>query len=215
MSEAKSLLAKYRSGDPIDTSRISMASTRDQVLQTIETTGCDMIYIDSQHGPHTEWDIVRICSAAEERGVPVQLRIKHTRYPHLIGAYLDLGVFCIKVPEVENEAEVIEAIESFYFPPVGRRSWGGWVGFGIQERRDRIQYAQWWNENGILGFKIESIKTVLNIRDLAKLGIDYVDFGPEDLSFDLETKGHPHLKSVADCRAFVIRELEGTGVRVI
>ena len=215
MTETGSLLAKYRSGALINTSRIPMASTREEVLETITNTNCDMIYIDSQHGPHTEWDVARICSAAEEQGVPVQLRIKHTRYAHLIGAYLDLGVFCIKVPEVENEAEVIEAIESFYFPPVGRRSWGGWVGFGIEERRDRIEYARWWNENGILGFKIESIKAVLNIRDLAKPGIDYVDFGPSDLSFDLETKGHPHLKSVDDCRAFVISELEGTGVRVM
>ena len=49
----------------------------------------------------------------------------------------------------------------------------------------------------------------------AKPGIDYVDFGPADLSFDLETKGHPLLRTVEDCRAFVIRELEGSGVRVM
>ena len=52
-----------------------MASTAEQVHQTIADTGCDIIYFDCQHGPYTEWDIVRICEAAEEKGVPVILRI--------------------------------------------------------------------------------------------------------------------------------------------
>ena len=215
MSNQRTLKEQIRAGEKIKTSRIPMNSTREQVHKTIEKDACQMIYIDSQHGAHTEWDIVRICSAAEELGVPVQLRIKHARYAHLIGGYLDLGVFTIKVPEVEEEEVVIEAINSFYFPPVGKRSWGGWVGYGIEERKDRQEYARWWNNNGILGFKIESIKAVINVRALAKPGIDYVDFGPADLSFDLECNPHPHLKTLQDCREHVKRELEGSHVRIM
>jgi 4-hydroxy-2-oxoheptanedioate aldolase len=215
MSDQKTLKERMQAGEEIKTVRIPMNSSRDQVQETIRQNPCDMIYIDSQHGAHTEWDIVRICSAAEELGVPVQLRIKHTRYAHLIGGYLDLGVFAIKVPEVEEEETVIEAINSFYFPPVGRRSWGGFVGYGIKERRDRREYAEWWNNNGLLGFKIESIKAVLNVRALAKPGIDYVDFGPADLSFDLECNPHPYLKTLQDCREHVRKELEGSHVRIM
>ena len=215
MPDEKTLKERLRTGEQIATVRIAMDSSREQVQAAIKQDACDMIYIDSQHGAHTEWDIVRICSAAEEQGVPVQLRIKHTRYAHLIGGYLDLGVFAIKVPEVEDEATVVEAINSFYYPAVGRRSWGGWVGYGIEERKDRRQYAHWWNENRVLGFKIESIKAVLSVRALAKPGIDYVDYGPEDLKFDLETKAHPWLKTIEDCRAFVERELEGSHVRIM
>ena len=215
MSNQRTLKERIRSGAEIKTVGIPMNSNREQVQETIRQNPCDMIYIDSQHGAHTEWDIVRICSAAEELGVPVQLRIKHTRYAHLIGGYLDLGVFAIKVPEVEEEEAVIEAINSFYFPPVGRRSWGGFVGYGIKDRRDRRKYAQWWNNNGILGLKIESIKAVINVRALAKPGIDYVDFGPADLSFDLECNPHPHLKTIQDCREHVKRELEDSHVRIM
>jgi 2-keto-3-deoxy-L-rhamnonate aldolase RhmA len=57
-----------------------------------------------------------------------------------------------------------------------------------------LHYAEWWNQHGILGFKIESIKAVMNIGELVMPGIDYVDFGPLDLSFDLETNPHPVLK---------------------
>lgn len=215
MPYQKTLKERIRTGEKIRIVRIPMNSNREQVLDTINQNPCDMLYIDSQHGAHTEWDIVRICSAAEELGVPVQLRIKHTRYAHLVGGYLDLGVFAIKVPEVEDEATVVEAINSFYFPPIGRRSWGGVVGYGIRGRSDRREYADWWNENGILGFKIESIKAVLNVHALAKPGIDYVDFGPADLQFDLETKSHPWLKTIEDCRAFVEKELEGGHVRIM
>jgi 2-keto-3-deoxy-L-rhamnonate aldolase RhmA len=123
------LKQRYLDGDPIHTVRISMASTADDVAKVLNEKPCDMIYIDSQHGPHAEWDVKRICMAAEERGVGVQLRIKHTRHTYLLGNYLDLGPLCIKVPEVEERAVVEEAIESFYFPPVGRRSWGGQCGF--------------------------------------------------------------------------------------
>ena len=190
-----------------------MASTIEQVHGTIAETGCDIVYIDCQHGPYTEWDIHRICAAAEEKGVPVLLRIKHTQHAYRLGNYCDLGVFAIKVPEVETEEIVDKAIQSFYYPPIGRRSWGGWVGYGIQERKDRVQYAKWWNENAILGFKVESLKSVLNIRTLVKPGITYIDFGPADLQFDIESHDHPTLKTVKDCRGFMLKELEGVNVR--
>jgi len=215
MSNQKSLKERIRIGEKINSVRIPMNSTQEQVLDTINQNSPDMLYIDSQHGAHTEWDIVRICSAAEELGVPVQLRIKHTRHAYLIGNYLDLGPLAIKVPEVEDEAVVIEAINSFYFPPVGKRSWGGPVGYGIKERPDRREYAQWWNKNGILGIKIESIKAVINVRELAKPGVDYLDFGGQDLLFDLESKQHPHLKTIQDCVEHVKKELEGSHIRIM
>lgn len=210
----KTLKGRYLAGDDIVQSRISMASTIEQVHETIADAGCDMIYIDCQHGPYTEWDINRICGAAEEKGVPVLLRIKHTQHAYRLGNYCDLGVFAIKVPEVETEDIVDKSVQSFYYPPIGRRSWGGWVGYGIQETKDRVAYARWWNENAILGFKVESLKSVLNIRSLVKPGITYIDFGPSDLMFDIETHDHPYLKSVDDCREFVLKELEDVNVKV-
>ena len=60
---------------------------------------------------------------------------------------------------------------------------------------------------------MESLKSVLNIRSLVKPGITYIDFGPEDLLFDIETRDHPSLKSINDCREFMQKELEGVNVR--
>jgi 4-hydroxy-2-oxoheptanedioate aldolase len=214
-TDHKTLKERFHAGEPIVQVRLPNSSSAEQVQQAIRESACDLIYIDAQHGAICEWDIVRICSAAEELNVPVQMRIKHLREVYLIGHYLDLGLFGIKVPEVKEAATVAEAIHAFYFPPFGQRSWGGWVGYGIQERKDRIEYARWWNQNGILGFKIESLKAVLTIRELVQPGVDYVDFGPADLSFDLETHPHPQLKTVEECVAFVHKELEGIDVRIM
>ena len=113
MSAQRSLKARIAEGDEINVTRIPMDSSAVQVQEIIKREECDLIYIDSQHGPHTEWDVVRICKAAEELDVGVQLRIKHTRQAYLIGNYLDLGLLGIKVPEVEDEAIVLEAVNAF------------------------------------------------------------------------------------------------------
>ena len=210
----QTLKERFHADEPINQMRLPNNSTVEQVQATAKESKCDLIYIDAQHGAICEWDIVRICAAAEEFDVPVQMRIKHLREAYLIGHYLDLGLFGVKVPEVKEVATVVEAVNAFYFPPFGQRSWGGWVGYGVQSRRDRLEYARWWNQNGILGFKIESVKAVLNIRELVIPGVDYVDFGPQDLSFDLETNPHPHLKTVEDCVAFVHKELKDVNVRI-
>ena len=215
MSDQKTLKERSRAGEKINIVRIPMSSSREQVLEVIDQNPCDILYIDSQHGAHTEWDVARICSAVEELGVLVQLRIKHRRHAYLIGSYLDLGVFAIKVPQVEDEATVIEATNSFYFPPIGKRSWGGAVGYGIKGQSNRREYAEWWSSNGILGIKIESIRAVINVRELAKPGVDYLDFGPQDLLFDLETKSHPRLKTLEDCAEHIEREPEGSHIRIM
>jgi 2-keto-3-deoxy-L-rhamnonate aldolase RhmA len=222
VSDQMSLKARIAAGEKIQIVRIPISSTREQVHDILNEKPCDMLYIDSQHGPYTEWDVHRISNAAEEKGVPVQLRIKHTRHTYMLGSYLDLGPMSIKVPEVEEEWVVDEAINSFYFPPIGRRSWGGRVGYGISDPPEgdeqyakwRRAYAEWWNQNGILQIKIESIKAVLNVRSLAKPGVDCLDFGGEDLRFDLENHPHPHLKTAEDCKKFVRKELEGSPVLV-
>ncbi len=215
MPDPQTLKSRIHAGEPIHQVRLPNHSTAVQVQQAIQDTNCDLIYIDAQHGAISEWDIVRISTTAEAFSVPVQLRIRHLKEVYLIGHYLDLGLSGIKVPEVKDAATVTEAVNAFYFPPFGQRSWGGWVGYGVAERRDRLQYAHWWNQNGILGIKIESIKAVLNVRELAQPGVDYLDFGPADLSFDIETHPHPYLKTVDDCIAFVKRELEGVDIRIL
>ncbi|MBV7337407.1 hypothetical protein KFU94_56085 [Chloroflexi bacterium TSY] len=54
MTEQQSLKEQILGGDEINQVRIPMDSSPAQVHDVINSQPCDMLYIDSQHGPHTE-----------------------------------------------------------------------------------------------------------------------------------------------------------------
>ena len=47
---------------------------------------------------------------------------------------------------------------------------------------------------------------------LAKPGVDYFDFGGQDLGHDLAIQQHPGFETVAACKDFVTHAPQGTGV---
>ena len=184
-------------------------------LETLAGLGpCDLFSVDAQHAPFDEEKLVSFCAAAAELEIPVQLRIKHTRHAFLIGNYLDLGPMAIMVPQVEEEATVDEAIAAFYYPPLGSRSWGPLLGYEFGDHRERLEYAEWWNETGILILQLESVNAVTNARKLAKPGIDMFAFGANDLNFSLESYPDHPLKTVDDCIDHVREQMAGTRVNV-
>ena len=208
------LKQRIRRGEIIIGVSAPLDSDRARLEEILSKDSYDFISLDSQHSPYNEEKLVTFCSIAEDLGMPVQFRIKNTRHAYLIGNILDLGPMAIEVPLVEDESIVDEALDAFYYPQVGRRSWGGAARHGIRGREDRLEYANWWNSNGILCLQIESLAAVTDALHLAKPGVDCLTWGPADLSFDLEAHpGHP-FQSVDDCLAYVLKQLEDTEVKV-
>lgn len=191
-----------------------MESGEEDLARILQQGEIDFFNVDCQHGPQSEDRIVAFCASAEVLGVPVILRIKHTRHTYLIGNYLDLGPAGILVPEVKEEATVREAVHFFYYPQFGGRSWGGSARHGIGDRSDRLAYAAWWNDTGVLWLQLESVEAVINCRKLALDGVDVLTFGPNDLMFDIERYHRPPFRTVEDCVGHVVREMEGTSVAV-
>ena len=56
------------------------------------------------------------------------------------------------------------------------------------------------------------MKGDLNARYLAKPGIDFFDFGGQDLKHDIMIQQHPGFESIEDCREFVKMALQGKDV---
>jgi len=79
---------------------------------------------------------------------------------------------------------------------------------------DRLAYAEWWNNNGILSLQLESVDAIINARKLAKPGVDMLMFGANDLGFSLETYPNPPFKTVEECFQHVVEQMEGTQVKV-
>ena len=208
------LKQRIRRGEIIIGVSASLDSDRGQLEDILSKDTYDFISLDSQHSPYNEEKLVTFCSIAEDLGMPVQFRIKNTHHAYLIGNILDLGPMAIEVPLVEDEAIVDEALDAFYYPQVGKRSWGGAARHGISGREDRLEYANWWNNNGILCLQIESLAAVKDAAQLAKAGVDCLTWGPADLSFDLEAHPEHPFQTVDDCLVNVLKQLEDTEVKV-
>ena len=99
--------------------------TRGQLEVALGHGDYDAVYFDGQHRPISDDKIVAFCEKTEALGMPTQMRLPHTRHSYLVGRFCDFGLSSIMVPEVMEESTVVEAIEYFYYGPLGRRSWGG------------------------------------------------------------------------------------------
>jgi len=187
--------------------------TRERFEAILQHGPYDFVSIDSQHTPFNEERVAEFCGMAEELDIFVQFRIKHTRHAYLVGNYLDLGPCGVEVPQTEQDATVEEALHAFYYPPAGRRSYGG-AARRAARGKDPFAYAEGWNSYGVLWLQIESVEAVTHARQLARPGVDCFSFGPIDLAFSL--KAHPQhpFRTVDGCIGYVARAVEGTGVRL-
>lgn len=210
----RTLKQRIRSGEIIKSIGVPMDIERGAFEDLLAEHACDYVNVDAQHGPFNETLLVTFCEMADELKIPVQIRIKHTRHAYLIGNYLDLGPSSVMVPEVEEESVVDEAVNAFYYPQAGKRSWGGTLRFGLDERPDRLDYAPWWNNYGWMSIQIESVQAVVNAGKLAKLGVDVFNFGPNDLLFSIEEHSKFPYRTVEDCVKHVLDQVSDTHVKV-
>jgi 2-keto-3-deoxy-L-rhamnonate aldolase RhmA len=211
-----SVKEKMHKGEAVRSVTVPADSTRGQLEAVLAKEGkVDLFYLDGQHRPlPEEKDLVRFCKLAEELGVGVQMRLPHVRLAYLTGRFADLGVMSIMVPLVEEVWTADDAIQNFYYPPLGNRSWGGEFRFGEKPPTDRLKYSAWWNGTGILGFQIETLRAALNVRNIVKPGVDFIAWGPGDMSFDIERHSHSPFKTLEEVHAFVVEQLKGVDVRV-
>ena len=210
---AKGLKQRIRDGEIIYGIGVATDIERGRLEDYLGQADYDYVSVDCQHVAFSEVQLTDFCRMANELGIPARVRIKHTRQAYLVGNYLDLGPSGIMVPEVETEEIVDEAVNAFYYPQQGKRSWGGTDRVGLSERSDRLDYASWWNDYGVLTIQTESVDAIVNARQLAKRGIDVLAFGVNDLNFSLEAHPQFPIRTYEDCVKHVVGQLDGTGVR--
>ena len=182
MSQTKTLRQRIRAGEVLVALRGSVTMSQSQLADVWAKGKYDYIWIDGQHTPFSEEQLVNYCAAAEALGIDVQLRLPHTRFAHLAGAIWILAPVRILVPEVMEMATVDDAIAYTYYPQQGRRSWGGAARRGLRSvarGMDRLSYAAWWNDYVVLGIQVESVEAVTNIRQSGQTGHQRGDLWPQ------------------------------------
>jgi 2-keto-3-deoxy-L-rhamnonate aldolase RhmA len=213
---AGSLKEKMHTGQRIRSAAATVDATRAQLQELSKKAGgAELFSLDAQHRPlPDERELVKFCKMAEELGAGVQIRLQHPRLAYLTGRFADLGVLAVMVPLVEDVATADEAIDNFYYPPLGNRSWGGEFRFREKPPTDRLQYAQWWNGHALLGFQIETLRGALNARNIVKPGVDWISWGPGDMAFDIERHSNSPFKTIDDAHQYVKAQLKGYDVRL-
>jgi 4-hydroxy-2-oxoheptanedioate aldolase len=211
------LRSRLAAGEELLMLRGDINWSKEQLAAAWATDKHDFIWLDAQHSPYSDHHLVSFTGAAEQLGIPVQLRIPHTREAHKVGRFFDLGVSGALVPEVMLDQTVQDAVDFAYYGPIGRRSWGGANRLGFRNKTaptSRREYADWWNSTVLLSIQIESIETVKNIAKLVRPGITHVTWGPNDLEFSLEKHRDKALNSVEACMQYVAEQLDGSGIRI-
>ena len=215
------LKQRIQSGEILIGAFLPPTVTKERLEKVLAFHPYDFVHIDSQHLPLNEERIADLCVLAGEMEVPVMLRIKHPRLAFMVGAYADLGLSGVEVPQVETEETANEALEYFYYPPRGKRSSGGFkaLGFtGTPGGNTRVEFAEWWNRSGVLLLQVESLEAITMARRLAKPGIDCLSWGAAprsaDLAFSLEGNPEHPFKTDDDCLRYTIEQLQGTTTRM-
>lgn len=214
MANDAKLKQSIRNGDIVIGVNVPIGSTKSQFEDILGKDDYGFATCDSQHSPFSEHQLVDHCNVADEVGIPIHFRIKHTQLAFLVGNIADLGPAFIEIPLVEEVATVREGLDWFYFPPEGRRSWVGGSRWGAELGHDRPGYAKWWNENGVICLQVESLRAIENIRALALPGIDLFSWGPADLEFDREMHPHHPFKTDDDCLKHVMDQVNDLDVRM-
>lgn len=215
MSAAKTTLReRIANGAVLTALRGSITTPRERLADIWSSGRYDYLWIDTQHTPCDDQQLIDYCAAAADLDIDVQVRLPHTRLACLAGRYLDFGATAILAPEVEEVDTVDELIDNAYYQPIGRRSWGGLARRAFSPDVDRRAYADWWNDTVVVGIQVESVRAVQNVRELVKPGITVVTFGPNDLAFSLDDNPDFPLRTTDECIKEVARQLAGVDVRL-
>ena len=210
----KALKRRVLDGDPINIGLASITMSEAELGAHLRGSRYDLVFADLQHTPHTESQIVTFCSAASKLGVLPLLRIQSPTLTCLISRILDFGAGGVVIPMAEDTSSVMEAVRSFYYPPKGNRSWWPQYGHRYDASIAVREYADWWNDNGLLAVQIETVKGVMNARDMVLAGAHVALFGATDLTFSIEATPDGPFRSVAECQRHVVEKTRGLDVRI-
>jgi 4-hydroxy-2-oxoheptanedioate aldolase len=213
-AQHRTLKQRLHAKESINIAFVTLQMSKAELADKLAQEPYDLIHIDAQHTPLDDKELVEFCLRAKALAVPAQMRIRHTREAYAIGRSLDFGLFSVVVPQVETETTVDEAIEAFYYPPIGKRSWWPQWGYGFERGRDRREYADWWNANGILVLQLESVPAILNVRRLAKPGVDMFAFGAADLGLSIQATPSSPFASFEECRNHVLEQVQDLPIKV-
>ncbi len=151
------------------------------VAEAISQLDFDFFVIDGEHAPIDSVDMARIDRAIKSVSNINRIYRVTSNEEFLIKRALDGGAQCVMVPFINSVDDAKKAIESAYYPPLGKRGFvtiqRGW------EYKYEPDFVEKSFEDTFLILQIETLEAIENIEAIAKLeGVDALFIGPADMS---------------------------------
>ena len=169
------------------------------ILPLLQSAGLDFARVDMEHSAANMETIADFALISRAIGFPIQVRPPKANR-EWITRLLDVGVWNIHCPQVENAAHAREIVAASRYAPRGLRGNGGMgphVDFDTSmSANERRAFA---NEQVHVTVMFETGAAFADLEEIAAMdGIDALTLGPADLAQDLGVFGTPEMGRVLD-----------------
>lgn len=171
--------------------------------EILAMAGFDALFVDLEHGIGDTTTLLSIVQAMHGFTAVPFVRVPWNDFV-FIKRILDLGVYGILVPYVNNATEAIAAVSAVKYPPMGIRGIAGSTraagyGTGIAE------YLYSANDETCVIVQVETMAAVNNLDEILEIdGLDGIFVGPLDLATNMGHFADPSAREVKT----VIEEVE-------
>ena len=207
---------KIRDGIPVCGCTIN-GFAPDQIEQ-LGILGFDFVFIDNEHGPFTDRELLAMITAGDAVGIPCLVRV-YENNAAVIKHVMDCGAAGIIIPDCSTPEAARQAIDALKYAPLGHRglSTTRAASYGLQE--SLAEYVQRANDESVLVCQIESPEGVANVEVLAAMEeIDVLFIGTTDLSHAMGYTGqrnnHKVLAAVEKVKEAAKRHRRALGAMV-
>ncbi|MBQ9252062.1 MAG: host specificity protein [Clostridia bacterium] len=174
---------KMKNGEPVVGVFVLLADS--SVSEIVGYSGCDFVWIDSEHGMMDRREIYHHVLAAQAAGACAFVRVPGVEY-YQIKNTLDMGPDGIIFPFVNTADIARQAVEACTYPADGGKRGIGplrAIHYGVDNEPDYLKVAkdEVWKI-----FQIESMTAVENLEEIAKVpGYQSMFIGPADLGMSM------------------------------
>ena len=192
------VLAKLRAGEVAICMKLNLADPVSTELAGL--CGFDCVWLDMEHVPHTDNEILGHIRAAKMHDIDALVRVKRGSYSDLIHPF-EMDATGIMVPHLMSLKQAKEIVYYTKFHPVGRRPLDGGYADGAYCMISIDEYIKQANEQRFVIVQIEDPEPLNELEEIAQLeGIDMLFFGACDFSQGIETPGQWDNQKIADTR---------------
>jgi 2-keto-3-deoxy-L-rhamnonate aldolase RhmA len=169
------------------------------ILTLLKDAGLDYARVDMEHSSPSIETVADMAVLARALDFPLVVRPPEGNR-EWITRLLDVGVWCLHIPQVDTPAFAREVVRAARYAPVGLR---GMSGLGPHNDFDRTARTSadtaFHNEQVYLTVMLESAEAFRHLDEIVSTpGIDAVTLGPSDLAQELGVFGTPDQARVID-----------------